>query len=212
MAFMAATPGAAWAQSVSLQGMLGSKALLIIDGGAPKVLSPGQSSQGVKLVSVSAADSLAVVEFDGGQRHTLRVGASPAHVGGAAAGQGAASGSRVVLTADGQGHFFSQGSINNKPVQFLIDTGASLITLGQAEADQIGLDYKTGRLVGIATANGSAKAYMTKIDQVRIGDVSVYNVDAVIAEHAMPAVLLGNSFLTRFNMQRTGDQMTLTKR
>lgn len=195
-----------WAQSVALQGMLGSKALLIIDGGAPRTLGPGQSAQGVKVLSTSGDQ--AVVEV-GGQRRTLRVGEAPANVGGARMDGG---GDKVVLTADSRGHFFSEGSINNRPAQFMVDTGASVVALGEGEAQRLGLDYKKGRRVQVATANGAAPAYLFKIDQLRLGDVTVYGVDAVVSPSAMPAILLGNSFLNRFNMRRDGDQMTLQRR
>ncbi len=121
-------------------------------------------------------------------------------------------GDKVVLTADSRGHFFSEGSINNRPAQFMVDTGASVVALGEGEAQRLGLDYKKGRRVQVATANGAAPAYLFKIDQLRLGDVTVYGVDAVVSPSAMPAILLGNSFLNRFNMRRDGDQMTLQRR
>ncbi len=67
------------AQTVMLQGMLGAKALLIVDGAAPRSVAAGDSHQGVKVVST--AGDQAVVEI-GGKRHTLRVGEAPASVGG----------------------------------------------------------------------------------------------------------------------------------
>jgi aspartyl protease family protein len=72
---LAALAGTALAQSVALQGMLGSKALLIVDGGAPKAVAPGETHKGVKVLSTQGDQ--AVVEIDG-KRHTLRVGDAPA--------------------------------------------------------------------------------------------------------------------------------------
>ncbi len=54
--------------------------------------------------------------------------------------------------------------------------------------------------------------YRLKLNSVRIADVEVYEVDAVVSEQPMPFVLLGNSFINRFSMQRDGDQMVLVKR
>ena len=51
-----------------------------------------------------------------------------------------------------------------------------------------------------------------KLASVRIGDVEVYDVDAVVSPQPMPYVLLGNSFLTRFQMKRDNDQMVLERR
>ena len=203
---LALVPLAAPAQtSVSLQGMLGGKALLMVGGGAPRAVAPGDSHQGVKVVSTSGDQAVVMVD---GQRHTLRVGESPASVGGAAP----SGGDRIALTADGRGHFVAQGSINNRPVQFLVDTGASVVAIGQGEADRLGLPYQAGRRVQLATANGNAPGWLLKLDQLRLGDVVAYGVDAVVTPAPMPAVLLGNSFLNRFNMRRDGDQMMLIKR
>ncbi|MES1162525.1 MAG: retropepsin-like aspartic protease, partial [Rhizobacter sp.] len=54
--------------------------------------------------------------------------------------------------------------------------------------------------------------YRVKLNSVRVGDVQLYNVDGLVSQAPMPAVLLGNSFLTRFQMKRENDTMTLTKR
>jgi len=193
------------AQNVTLQGTLGSKALLIVDGEPPKVVSPGESAGGVKLISV--AGEQAEVEI-GGKRHTLRVGDAPASVGGAPAD----GGDTVVLTADSRGHFITQGSINNRPAQFMVDTGASLIALDASEATRLGLDYRKGRRVQMSTANGVTTGYQIELSEVRIGDVTVYGVGAVVTTASMPTILLGNSFLNRFNMRRESDQMTLQRR
>ena len=197
--------GGAWAQSVALQGMLGSRALLLIDGGAPRSLAVGDSAQGVKLVSVGA-DS-AVVEI-AGKRVALRLGESPASLG----ERGQASSGRISLPADGGGHFMGSGSINGRPVQFLVDTGASTVALSVADAERIGLAFREGPSVRVGTANGLAQGWRVKLASVRIGDVEVYDVDAIVTPQGMPFVLLGNSYLNRFQMRRDNDQMVLDRR
>ena len=201
------SPLACAAETVALQGMLGSKALLIVGGTAPRAVAPGETHRGVKVVSTSG--DLAVVLIEG-QRVTLRVGEAPASVGGAGLVGGGSD--RIALTADSRGHFFSQGRINERPVQFLVDTGASVIAISLAEADRLGINYRTGRPVQMGTANGMATGWAIKLASVRVGDVTSYEVDAVVIPAAMPMVLLGNSFLNRFNMRRDGDQMMLIKR
>ena len=195
------------AQSVALQGMLGSKALIIVDGGAPRSVAPGETHQGVKVVSTSGDQ--AVLEF-GGKRHTMRVGDAPASVGGS--GNAPGSGNRIVLTAGSGGHFLTQGAINGKAVQFMVDTGATAIGMGASEAERVGLDYKSGRPVRMNTANGVAQGWVVRLNSVRIGDVEVYGVEAVVGQLPMSHVLLGNSFLSRFKMQRDNDQMVLERR
>lgn len=208
LALLLAAAGAssASATSVALQGMMGTKALLIIDGAPPKMVAPGDSHMGVKVLSTSGDQ--AVVEIEG-RRQTLRVGDAPASVGG---GGGGARGGRIVLPANSGGHFMAQGSINGKAVNFMVDTGATAVAIGANEADRMGLDYRKGRLVPMGTANGMVNSYLIKLGSVRVGDVEVYDVDAVVSPQGMPFVLLGNSFLNRFQMKRDSDQMVLEKR
>jgi len=204
---LAACCSGAWAQSVALQGMLGSKALLIVGGSPPKSVAPGETHQGVKVISTAGDE--AVVEIEG-KRVTLRIGDAPASVGG---GGGPARGSRVVLTAGSGGHFTPQGSINGKPVQFMVDTGATAVSLGQQDADRLGIDYRNnGRPVNMSTANGVVRGWYIKLSSVRLGEVELYEVDAVISPSPMPYVLLGNSFLSRFQMTRNNQQMVLERR
>lgn len=196
-----------WGQSVALQGMLGAKALLIVDGSPPRSVAPGETHMGVKVLSTSG--DVAMVEI-GGKRHELRVGDAPASVGGT--GGAPARGTKIVLTAGSGGHFSSQGAINGRAVNFLVDTGATSVALSAAEADRLGLNYKAGRPIAINTANGVAPAWALKLGSVRLGDVEIYEVDAVVSPAPMPYVLLGNSFLTRFQMTRHNNQMVLERR
>jgi aspartyl protease family protein len=66
--------------------------------------------------------------------------------------------------------------------------------------------------VRMNTANGQALGYLLTLNSVRIGDVEVQNVEAIVSQQSMPYVLLGNSFLTRFSMRRDSDQMVLERR
>ena len=204
--FAMALCGAAQAQNVVLTGVLGSKALLVVDGSAPKAVAAGETHQGIKVVSVSP--DRAVVESDG-LRSTLVMGDTPSRTGKSSP---TASGRRIVLTADGGGHFTGQGSVNGKVMQFLVDTGATSVAIGAAEADRMGLDYRNGQPITLRTANGNAQGWRVKLPSVRVGDVELMDVDAVITPQAMPYVLLGNSFLTQFQMTRLNDQMVLDKR
>ncbi len=200
--------GAAHAQSVALAGMMGSKALLVVDGGAPKSVAPGETHQGVKVLST--AGDQAVIE-QGGKRVTLRVGDAPVRAG-AGAGANAGRSTRIVLSESGGGHFMTPGQINGRAVQFMVDTGATNISMSMTDAERAGLDYKGGQPVSLSTANGMALGYRVKLASVRVADVEVFDVDAVITPQPMPFVLLGNSFLSRFQMRRENSQMTLDKR
>ncbi|WP_291011809.1 retropepsin-like aspartic protease [Hydrogenophaga sp.] len=205
-ALFALTLMGAQAQSVALSGVAGGKALLTVDASAPRFLSPGQTHQGVKLLATQGES--ATVEVNG-QKQTLRVGDAPVSVGRSGSAAGA---QRVVLTADGLGHFLPPGQINGRAVQFMVDTGASQVILSESDARRIDLKFEQGQLVRVSTANGNTTGYSVRLSSVKVGDVLAYDVAAIVLPLAMPYVLLGNSFLTRFQMQRTNDQLTLEKR
>ncbi len=196
---------AAAAQTVTLAGSMGDKALLVING-TPRTIAVGATQQGVKVVSVSANE--AVVDLSG-KRVALQLGGAPVNLGGATSD---GTGSQIVLTAGLGGHFVTSGSINGKAVQFLVDTGASMVAMGQADADRLGLNYKNGPRGMVNTANGSVPVHRTSLNVVRIGDVQVYNVEAIVMPAQMDTILLGNSFLTSFQMKRENDRMTLDRR
>jgi aspartyl protease family protein len=195
------------APSVALSGTIGSKAIVIVGSSAPKTVAPGETYQGVKVVSVNGDQ--AVVDV-GGKRQTLRVGDAPISVGAGAGGSG--KGNKITMNAGSGGHFMSQGSINGKAVQFMVDTGATTIAMGVSEAERVGLNYKNGTPVNMRTANGVAQGYKLTLDSVRVGDVEVFGVEAVVTPQSMPFVLLGNSFLTRFQMKRENEVMVLERR
>lgn len=196
----------AQAQSIALSGVMGSKALLVVDGGEPKLVGPGGSYRGVKVISTQGDNALLDV---GGKRQTMRVGGAPVSVGTPVS---AGAGTRIVLPASSGGHFLTQGLVNSRPVQFMVDTGATVIGIGIADAERIGLNYKQGLPVQVATANGMARGWRVQLASVRLNDVEVRDVEAIVTSTAMPFVLLGNSYLTRFQMTRTNDQMVLEKR
>ncbi len=207
LAVLTLLQGAAHAQSVALAGMLGSKALLVVDGSAPKSVAAGETHQGVKVISTSGDQ--AVIE-QSGKRHTLRVGEAPVSMGGSGASAG--RGTRIVISESGGGHFMTAGQINGRSVQFMVDTGATSIAMSVSDAERAGIAYKTGQPVRMSTANGMTEGFRITLNSVRVGDVEVYDVAAVVIPQPMPFLLLGNSFLSRFQMKRENNLMTLDKR
>jgi len=201
-----ACTAAAATDSVALQGMLGSRALLIVNGSAPRSVAPGETHMGVKVLTTLGDQ--ATVEIDG-RRHTLRVGDAPATVGGPVT---PTRGHRIVLPVTTGGHFITAGAINGRPVNFMVDTGASNVAIGTMEAQRLGIDYRKGRQGQTSTANGVVPNWRVRLASVRIGDVEVYDVDASVLPTSMPYVLLGNSFLGRFDLKRTNDQLVLDRR
>ena len=197
-------PALVFATDVGLAGVIGNKALLTIDGGSPEAMAVGQGYAGVKVIAVEG--DRAIVEFDG-KRRTLRVGQHAA-----AAVSATESGETIVLTADGAGHFVTMGTINGVSMRFLVDTGASMISLGASDARRAGIDASKGERGMSQTANGVVQVSKVKLNSVRVGEVTLLNVDALVHQNDMPIALLGMSFLNRMQMQREGSTMILKKR
>ena len=191
---------------VALSGRMGDKALLVING-KPRSLAVGAQADGVRLLGMDPGSALVEV---GGQRLRLEIGATPVSLGSAAPPPGA--GNRIVLPIGSGGHFTSAGNINGRPVMFMVDTGASLVALSQQEAQRIGLRFQDAPRGIVQTANGQVPVHRVRLSSIRIGDVQVYEVDAVVMPASMGMVLLGNSFLNRFDLKRDNSTMTLDKR
>lgn len=194
------------AASVAMSGSMGSKALLIVNGSAPKALAAGDTHQGVKVISVQG--DRAVIEVQG-QRSTVVMGAAPVSVGGTG---GSGSGTEIVLSASSGGHFMAQGSINGRTARFMVDTGATAVAMGADEARRLGIQFESGEPLYVSTANGVVTAYRVNLRSVRIQDVEVFDVAAAVLPQSMSHVLLGNSFLNRFQMKRDNDTLRLTRR
>jgi aspartyl protease family protein len=203
---LAIAPLPAWAQKVALTGLMGQRALMVIEDAAPAVIAPGETRQGVTLISVSGDQ--AVIEIQG-RRQSLRVGEVPVSV---ASKTGPSAGTRIVLTAGSGGHFVSTGQINGANVRFLVDTGATEVSMSAQEADRIGLQYRSGQPIVMSTANGTVQGFQIYLTSVRLGEVEIYNVQAIVTANPMPFVLLGNSFLTRFQLKQENNSLTLDKR
>lgn len=195
--------GSAHAVDISMVGLFPGKAVLVIDNAPPKTYSVNNVlADGIRLVTVN--ESSAIIDIKG-KRQTLTLGQHINH----AAPSAAAS---VTLQADNRGHFMAQAQVNGGSVRMLIDTGATMIALPATEALRLGVDYKNGQPGYVNTANGRTPVYRVRLDSVKIGDIELSQVDAVIHENGLSIALLGMSFLNRTDMRRNGEQMTLTKR
>ena len=203
---MALVPPAAHAADISVMGLFSGKAVLTIDGGKPRTLSAGQTTpEGVKLVS--ATSEAAVIEFEG-RRQSLGVG----HGTRVASAPTASSAGRTTILADSRGHFFATGAINGVSVRFMVDTGATTVSLSSADAGKLGINYRSGKRAHSQTANGPISVYVVQLDSVRVGDITLNNVLGTVSEGPGHVALLGMSFLNRTQMNRDGDTLTLVRR
>lgn len=121
-------------------------------------------------------------------------------------------GESVTVRRDVRGHFSARGEVNGAPIRFLIDTGATRVTLSAGDAEKIGIDLDdllyTARVM---TANGTTMVAPVRLDRIEIGAIRLDDVQAFVApEGAMRGSLLGMSFLGRLpGYTVRGDRMTL---
>jgi aspartyl protease family protein len=200
---LALAAGPAAATDLNVVGLFGDKAVVSINGSQPRTLRVGQRSpEGVVLVAVDR--ETATFEVDG-QRRTLRLGQPYVS-------RAAGSGSSVTIKADARGMFWTTGQVNGGNVRFLVDTGATTISLSAADARRLGIDYLKGPRGVVQTAAGRTSAYKVTLDSVRVGDIAMNQVDALVIEAGPPFVLLGMSFLKRTEIRHEGETMVLIKR
>jgi aspartyl protease family protein len=195
---------AAAAGDVALVGIIGDKAAVIaLDGGDPKTVKVGQTWNGITVLSVEK--DRATIDIEGSRRVLLQ----GQHYRSAAPSSDRA---QVTLAAGPGGHFIGEGAVNGTPIRFLVDTGATSIALPASFAQRAGLDYRKGRQGMSRTANGVVPVYRVSLDTVRLGNIELQSVDAVVFENGLDTALLGMSFLNRVEMKRDGDTMTLIRR
>lgn len=192
---------------VSVVGLFAGKAVLVINGGKPKTLSVGQTVEGVKLLAANSLEAVLEVE---GRSRTLGMGQGASVSSTLSAPSAAQS---ALLYANSAGHFFGEGSINGRPVRFLVDTGATMVVLSGDEARRLGVYYLGGRADIAQTASGPVKVYRVSLNTLMIGGITMHQVECMVLDGASPAIaLLGMSVLNRVDMRRDGIALTLTKK
>lgn len=189
-----------------LEGVLGDKVVMMIDG-TRSVLVSGQVRDGVKILRIQP--NSVTVEIDGKQRQ-IRMGDSSV----VASPYKQRESVTVTVAPDSRGMYMATGSINELPVSFIVDTGATTIAMNALQAKRLGIDYRfKGKLTTVATASGAAKAYYVTLDKVSIGSISLNNIPAVVIDGQYPVqVLLGMSFLGKLEIQHEGTVMRLKKK
>lgn len=210
LCLFAVTP-TAQAANVAVSGIMGDKALIAVDGGAPRVVRAGDSLSGVRVLEVRRAS---VLLDNGGRRVELGIGQANTFAGKPAPEADAGGGNGThVITADGRGQFHTTGTVNGRSISFLVDTGASMVTLPKSVARQAGVDLRNATQTRISTANGVAPAQRVTLNSVRLGGIRANLVEAlVVDDQSLPIALLGMSFLNRTDMNRQGDALTLKQR
>ncbi|MFA6178285.1 MAG: TIGR02281 family clan AA aspartic protease [Candidatus Methylopumilus sp.] len=191
---------------VNVVALYSGKVVVIVNKGKPQTLAVGQKSiEGIKLLSANSSKALLEIE---GKRKELGMGQAAI-----VAGANLPEGGSAILYADSAGHHFTDGLINNARVRLLVDTGASSIAMNSSDAQRAGIDYKKGERSEVQTANGNVIGYHVVINSLKLGSMTLNQVDGMVLEGNSPAVvLLGLSALNRLDMKREGIALTLTKK
>ena len=193
------------APDVRVVGLFSGRAVVQVDG-RQTVLRVGEAGpQGIRLLS--ADSEAALLEIDG-QPVEVRLD------GRVTARKREATLEEFQVWRNTQGMYTTVGSINGLPVSFLVDTGATQVALNSAQARRLGIDYRvTGTEAAVTTASGVEQAWMVTLNSVKVGDLEVRNVGAVVIEgQQQETTLLGMSYLGRFEITHSGVLMTLRKK
>ena len=188
---------------VQVNGLFKGRAMMTING-VPRLMKEGDiSPEGVKLMS---ADSKQAVVEIAGKKHNLRLTQR------ISSSFSEAQATEVKIPPDPTGHYWVGGSINGRRVQFMVDTGATVIAMSSKDADRMGIQYLGGEPGYTSTAGGVVKAFYIDLPKVTVGSITVLFVKAAVLEGDFPQqILLGNSFLNRVEMEKNQGVLVLKK-
>lgn len=188
---------------VKVIALFADKALLQV-GEQKKIVSKGETFEGVLLQSASGRG--AVVVIDGNE---MKLGLNQSIAGNFKKPER----NSLRIYPDALGMYFVDGAINGQKTRFLVDTGATYVTLSGNKAGQLGIDFRKGSPSQVQTAAAVVTAWTVKLDSVSVGGIRMSNIDATVIAGDQPfEVLLGNSFLQHTRMQKAGAVLELNKR
>jgi clan AA aspartic protease (TIGR02281 family) len=118
----------------------------------------------------------------------------------------------ISLSAGKGGVFYAEGQINGKPAHFIIDTGATYVSIGRSDAKRFKIDLTRAEPGQAQAVSGTIKTLRVKLDSVSIGGIQINDVEGVVHEDSGLPILLGMSFLQHLEMKRDGNRMQLKER
>ena len=184
-------------------GLMKNQAVLQI-GNQQRILTAGKTSpEGVKLIDSNSRS--ATIQLEG---KTYQLTLSRATSSG---GYQVPEKPQVSIARTSQGQYLTQGSINGRPVQFLVDTGATSVAMNSVHARNLGIDFANGTPTQVVTAGGIANSYQVVLDEVNVGGIRVKSVAANVVEGQFPVqILLGMTYLKHVKLADHNGLMTLT--
>ena len=197
--------GAASARDIVVVGLMADRAVLKVDG-QTLLLKLGESVDDLTLTAVNASEARLRI---GGREERIVLGQDR---GGIRSDSGA--GGAVELSGNHHGQFQAGGMINGRTVQFLIDTGASSVSMSRSQAARLGVDFRRfGKPAVSHTANGMVNCWVVLLDKVKVGPIVVSSVEATVRDlDDESPILLGMSFLGRVKMEHSDNRLKLTGR
>ncbi len=116
----------------------------------------------------------------------------------------------IRLLQNRQGHYIADGQINGQPVTFMLDTGATLISVPLGLANRLAL--RPGPAIDVQTANGSISVHLTRLDKVSLGDIERHDLRATINPYMDDdMILLGMEFLKDLRLEQRNDALIITQ-
>lgn len=191
---------------IIINGLFKDKAVVTIDG-KQRILKKGKKSpEGVLLIE--ADSKKATIEVNG-EQNTYPLGTQIGNVF-----EKSTNGEKLIIAPDPGGMYSISGSINGSHIDFVVDTGASLVSMNSNVAKKLGIDYKLkGEESSSYTASGKEKIYIVNLKKVRVGNIELTNIEGAVHEGDFPVfTLLGMSFLSKLDMKREGRVMELHKK
>jgi aspartyl protease family protein len=191
------------ATGVKVMALFPDKALLQV-GDQQKIVSKGETFEGVLLESASGRGAVVVID---GKRQKLDLNQT-------IAGNFKKSNlTHIKIFPDSQGMFYVRGKINGLATRFLVDTGATFVTMSGRHANRLKIDYRQGSYGSAQTAAAIVPVWRIKLDSVSIGGIELKDVEATVITGDQPFdVLLGNSFLRHTRIHQAGSALELEKR
>ncbi len=190
--------------SIKVVALFSDKAMLMVNG-KNIIMKKGQVVDGVMLVSANGRG--AVIRLQNGIEKKLNLNQSIQQA------YKKPQNNKFTVYSDQSGMFQMPGKINGRLTRFLLDTGATYIALSSVEADKLRLSYKFAKKGAVQTASEVVPVWHIKLDNVKVGDISVANVDAVVLKGVNPrTALLGMSFLKHVKLQRNGAAMLIEQK
>lgn len=195
----------AGALDITVLGLFSDRAILKVNDKQHIVKVGQQTPEGIKLISADSEN--AVLEINGKQStHALGSHISSRFKNAEVKGEA------TIWPINDM--YITTGTINGQPVTFMVDTGATWISMSGQHAKRLGIDYRVrGKRSRVSTANGIVPVFVVNLDRVKVGDIELHHVAAAVLEaDSGREILLGMSFLNRVEIERKGRMMLLKRK